>query len=272
MYNFKKIVLFFILTISFYINISAEEILPTNKMIEMRDAKTQNEFIKNIKKDEINKINNNGDTLLMSAAYLQKLDIVIYLIENGAKVDIVNKQGKSALWFALFNIDLKKDNYLEIDNLINELEEYKKETKIETVLSFLVVNSIKENKDLLNSYMETGTKYIRNDIIKEIIKNDVSKDINFKAIIQYLLLNDIELFEIVLRNLNDKNIKPVVEVLELYEEVIGDSLIFALKKGNLKIVQYIYEKNKLSLDDEKYREIIFDFMIKKIMYIKNLTK
>lgn len=63
----------------------------------------------------------------------------------------------------------------QIDNFIKELEEYKKETKMETVLSFVIANSIKENKDLLNSYMETGEKYIKNDIIKEIIKNDVSK-------------------------------------------------------------------------------------------------
>ena len=45
---------------------------------------------------DVNIANNNGDTPLIDAAYLGKLENLRYLLANGADVSLKNNQGKTA--------------------------------------------------------------------------------------------------------------------------------------------------------------------------------
>ncbi len=49
---------------------------------------------------QIDSANNNGDTPLMDAAYLNKLDILAELLARGANPQLLNKRGRSALALA----------------------------------------------------------------------------------------------------------------------------------------------------------------------------
>jgi ankyrin repeat protein len=200
---------------------------------------------------DVNKVDDDGKTVLHDAAKNGDRYVIQYLINNGADISVVDREGKTALHYAAGSgradavqwlIDNKAD-IKAVDKAGNTMLHYAAQSGNLDVIEFLIkndadVNAINRNgKTALHYAAQSGNV----DLVKYLISIDANiindVDIDGKTTLHYAALSgNIDLVKYLIEKGakaqdRDKSDKTVLQ--------------YAAESGNVELVKYLNEKYNL---------------------------
>lgn len=184
----------------------------------------------NNKNIDINKINNNGYTILHKDTVINNNDLAIKLLEKGANPTILDSEGKNFLFYA---ISKGIENELVIDKAIElGCDLNSKDSIGQTVLMHSVNNYIRASKNNLStkeSHLKMIKKLLNEDIeiaavnnMQESVFFDVIRSLDISLINLFLEYDEIDLNH---KNINNETILTDLCLNGIKTEIIIRSLL-----------------------------------------------
>jgi ankyrin repeat protein len=215
--------------------------------------------IGSIDKININQINEDGNTILHKESVIKNTDLSILLMELGANPTILDKKGKS---FLFYSISKGIDSLQIIEKAISlkyniNLKSAEKTTLLMESITCLL-NVPKENELLRNSHLEMSKELIRLGVNVDSLDNK-----NENAFFLATRSEDIELINIFLENskinLNHENIEG---------ETVLSILVLNGIRNNELIKLYLKNGANPNLEN-KFGKSIIEILIDIILYSQN---
>lgn len=175
-----------------------------------------------------------GKTALHNAVWFQDIALTKYLVENGADVNAVNKEGDTPLLLAMEKNDLEIIEYLLSQN-----------SKVDGF-----------NKDFGDIFINSSGK---REILKLLIKHGFNidnpkTDIN-KQFVYAIILNDIEKVKKLINKVTDiKKLTPKEKT----------SLIFAAENNSIDVLRFLFIRYSNKIEGElkdKYENTVIDYAL-----------
>lgn len=154
------------------------------------------QFLLKDKGNDVNKITHDGRTYLFWAAYAGNLDLMRYLVEKGAKTDLIDEHGNTVLIFAASNGQMNTAIY---DFCIEHGADIKKETNTAGANALLLIAPYFKDLDLLPYFLSKGLDLKSTDDLGNGIFNYAARNGNTN-VLESLIRRGVNY-----QNLNDEN-------------------------------------------------------------------